>query len=121
MAGQSRVQMQKVQDVTVVGFTASAILDTLHIQQIGDELYGLVDKNAGGRIVLNFAEVKFLSSQALGVLLTMRRKAEQAKTTVVIAGLRKELQKVFKITNLEKLFTFHKTKDDALEAFGVAG
>ncbi len=80
MAGQSRVQMQKVQDVTVVGFTASAILDTLHIQQIGDELYGLVDKNAGGRIVLDFADVKFLSSQALGVLLTMRRKAEQAKT-----------------------------------------
>jgi anti-sigma B factor antagonist len=115
----SRLNIDNVKDVTVVGFTANAILDTLHIQQMGDELYELVDKQSRRKIVLDFAEVKFLSSQALGVLLTMRRKADQVKGTVVIAGLRKELQKVFTITNLEKLFTFYPDKDAALSDFGI--
>lgn len=119
MAAQSRLAVQRFQNVTVVGFTATAILDTLHIQQIGDELYDVIDKNAGGNLILDFSEVKFLSSQALGVLLTVRKKAEVAKVRIVIAGLRKELQKVFKITNLEKLFKFHATKEDALAAAGV--
>ena len=104
----------------MVGFTANAILDTLHIQQMGDELYELVDKQSRRKIVLDFADVKFLSSQALGVLLTMRRKADQVKGNVVITGLRKELQKVFTITNLEKLFTFYPDKEAALSDFGVA-
>jgi hypothetical protein len=38
---------------------------------------------------------------------------------VLIAGIRPELHKVFKITNLHKLFTFHDTMEKALQEFNI--
>jgi anti-anti-sigma factor len=56
--------------------------------------------------VLDFGNVRFISSQTLGVLLTLRRKADKADVKVVIADIRPELVRVFEITNLDNLFTF---------------
>jgi anti-anti-sigma factor len=58
--------------------------------------------------------VRFLSSQTLGVLLTLRRKADKANITVALAGIRPELIRVFEITNLDKLFGFFDTTEEAV-------
>lgn len=120
MASGAKLLIHPVRDVTVVTFTESSILDTLLVQQIGEELYDLVDTKARRKLVLDFANVKFLSSSALGILITLRKKAGEIKGKVLLCGLRPDLRKVFKITNLEKLFEFHDTEEHALEAFGVS-
>ncbi|TWT41023.1 putative anti-sigma factor antagonist [Phycisphaerae bacterium RAS1] len=105
--------------VHVVGFRDNSILDVLTIQKIGRELYELVEKDGKLKIVLDFENVRFLSSQALGVLLTLKRKADKAGAAVVLARLRPELARVFKITNLDKMFAFFDSQDAALAHFGV--
>lgn len=105
--------------VHVVGFRDNSILDVLTIQKIGRELYELVEKDGKLKVVLDFDNVRFLSSQALGVLLTLKRKADKAGASVVLARLRPELARVFKITNLDKMFKFFDTQDAALAHFGV--
>lgn len=98
--------------VTRVGFPAGAMLDSVTIQKIGRQLYDVVEKS-GRRVVLDFEGVRFMSSQALGVLLTMRQKADKAGTVVVLAGIRDKLYRVFQITNLHTMFKFF---DDVAQA-----
>jgi anti-anti-sigma factor len=60
-----------------------------------------------------------MSSQALGMLLQLQNAMNQIKGKVLIVGIKPDLQKVFKITNLHKMFTFHEQLDNALMEFNV--
>ncbi len=117
MANELLVQHYK--DVTVVSFQNVAVLDSANIEALGRNLLDLVEKQDHRKVVLEFSAVKFMSSQALGVLLQLKKAMDPVKGTVVIAGIRPELHKVFKITNLHKLFTFHDDLDKALGQFNV--
>ncbi|GMU20305.1 MAG: hypothetical protein AMXMBFR13_04020 [Phycisphaerae bacterium] len=120
MAGAARLLIHPVRDVVVVNFSDSSILDTLQVQQIGEELYQLVDAQARRKIILDFDKVRFLSSSALGVLITLHKKAQAIKGRVVLCNVRDEIRKIFKITSLDKLFEFHEHEEKALGSFGVS-
>lgn len=115
----SHLLIEDYAGVTVVTFTDSSILDAATIDQIGKDLYHLTDVQNKQKLVLDFTNVKFLSSHALGVFMTLQRKANAIKGVMVIAALRKELMKVFNLTGLEKLFKFFPSDTAALESFGV--
>lgn len=106
-------------DVVVVNFQNASVLDSANIEALGHTLLDLVNRQNHQKIVLDFSAVKFMSSQALGVLLQLKKAADAIKGRVVIAGIRPDLHKVFKITNLHKLFTFHDNLDKALGEFDV--
>ena len=56
--------------------TTKKILDEASIQELGSELFGLVEQHNMGDILLNFTNVEFLSSAALGKLITLDRKVK---------------------------------------------
>lgn len=115
MADESSLRVEEINGVTVVNFRDASILDVLTIQRIGRELYEIVEGRKAKKIVLDFGDVRFLSSQALGVLLTLRKKCDKEKAKVALARIRPELARVFKITNLDKLFNFYDDRDDAIQ------
>lgn len=117
MSGDSRLLVQGIGDVTIINFQDASILDTLLIQKIAAELYGLVDEKAKRKIILDFTTVKYMASQTLGVLLTLQKKARTLKGRVVFCSLKPDLMKVFKITGLEKMFEFYDDETKALDAF----
>jgi anti-anti-sigma factor len=119
MAGEVPLDIQTFKDATVINFGASTILDTQLIERMAKELYKQVDDFNRRKLILDFAEVKFLSSSALGMLLNLRKKATAVKGQVVICGMRADLQKVFKITRLDKLFDFYDNEEKALNSFGI--
>ena len=119
MAANARLLLQPIRDVTVVTFQDSSILDTLQVEAIGQELFALVDDKACRKLVLDFANVKFLSSSALGVLINLRKKADAIKGQIILCGLRADLKKVFEITRLDKLFKFREDENKALADFGI--
>jgi anti-sigma B factor antagonist len=106
-------------DVTVVSFQNISVLDSANIEALGRSLLELVEKQDTRKLVLEFTAVRFMSSQALGVLLQLKKALDPVKGRIVIAGIRPELHKVFKITNLSKMFVFHDDLDKALQEFNV--
>lgn len=114
MSEQTCLRLEVADGVTVVSFKDASILDAMVIQRIGRELYKLVEDDQRRKIVLDFSEVRFLSSQALGVLLTLRRKADRSGAKIALAAIRPELAKVFKLTNLDQLFEFHNDRETAV-------
>lgn len=55
-------------------------------------------------VVLDFNEVDYLDSSALGMLLLLREKAEGAGKNVALAGLKGTVKQVLDIANFGKLF-----------------
>ena len=115
----SGLVVTEIYGVTVVNFRHASILDGATVESIGDELYALVDEKARRKLVLDFTQVKFLSSTMLGVLLNLHKKAAAIKGKVLICGLRSKLFKVFKVMNLHKLMSFAKDEQEALRCFNV--
>jgi len=56
-------------------------------------------------IVIDFGEVDYLDSSALGMLLLLREKADGASKRVVLAGLQGTVKQVLEIANFGKLFS----------------
>ena len=55
-------------------------------------------------IVINFKDVDYLDSSALGMLLLLREKAETAGKSVALVGLQGMVKQVLEIANFGKLF-----------------
>lgn len=114
----ANLTIEQHESVRVVRFRDQSILDSVAIQNIGRNLQGVVGE-AGGAIVLDFSNVRFLASEALRVLLNVRAQAEKGKVPVSLCGIRPELLKVFSLTKLDKMFKIHADVPTALEKLGV--
>lgn len=119
MSSSSKLRIRSVEDVTTVRFQESSILDTELIHGIAQELDQLVESQKIKKLLLDFTEVTFFSSSALGILVTLSKKMAAINGELVICALAVELVKVFKITNLDKLFKFADDEDQALHMLGV--
>ena len=117
MATQQRIVVSKIGDVTVVKFVDKKILDEVNIQALGQELFALVEIDNRRSIVLNFTDVEFLSSAALGKLITLDRKVKAAKGRLKMSNIRPEILEVFQITKLNKVFDIRKDESEAISAF----
>ena len=120
MAEQPSLRIEESEGVTIVSFRDASVLDSVTTQRIGRALYEVVENADKRKVVLDFVSVRFLSSQTLGVLLTLRRKADKAGVNVVLASIRPELVRVFEITNLDKLFGFFDSTEDAIASLNDA-
>jgi anti-sigma B factor antagonist len=112
-----RLEQEEVGDVTVVSFVDKKILDEQNIQTIGEQLFDLVDNQDKKKILLNFSNVEFLSSAALGKLITLNKKVQTTGGKLIMCKIAKEIMEVFEITKLDKLFKIYKDEQAALQAF----
>ena len=82
-----RLEVEQIGDVTVVNFIDRKILDEQNIQIIGEQLFGLVDEEGCRKLLLNFGNVEFLSSAALGKLITLNKKLQAAKGRLILCNI----------------------------------
>jgi len=109
--------VEQIGDVTVVNFIDRKILDEQNIQIIGEQLFSLVDEEGCRKLLLNFGNVEFLSSAALGKLITLNKKLQAAKGRLILCNIDPNIYEVFEITKLNKLFNIQKEEQAALQAF----
>lgn len=109
-----RLEVAESAQVSVVKFKDQKIIDPEAIQELGDELFTLIEKDNRQKILLNFANVEFLSSAALGKLITFEKKAKNSGAKLILSNIAPEIFQVFAITNLDKLFTIKDNEADAL-------
>jgi len=117
MAAYRRLDIREVGDVTVVRFHDHKIVEDINIQQLGQELFQLVEVDNRKKILLNFSAVEFLSSAALGKLITLDKKVKAHGSALKLSNIRPEIYEVFAITKLNRLFDIKDDEADALAAF----
>ncbi len=117
MAAGRRIDVEEVGDVTIATFVDKKILDENNIQQIGSQLFALVEEDGRKRVILDFSSVEYLSSAALGKLITMDKKVKASSGKLRLCSIRKDIYEVFAITKLNKLFDIKDTQEEALQGF----
>ncbi len=92
------------------------LLDEARIQQVEQELDAAIDATDETRIVMDFSKVQFMSSSMLGKLVKTHKKCKSYKVKLKLCGVTPEIQEVFKITRLDKLFDIEKDAEAARKA-----
>ena len=112
-----RLEVESIGEVSVVSFTDKRILDEQNIQAIGEQLFGLVDNQGQKKLLLNFSNVEYLSSAALGKFITLNKKVAAAGGKLVLCDIDPTILEVFTITRLDKLFNIQKDEQAGLQLF----
>lgn len=112
----SRIKIRDLSGVSLVEFSDRKILDEMCIHEIQEELNQLVE-GQGGNLLLCFRNVEHLSSAALGMLITLKKRVEEKKGQLKLSDINPQIFEVFKITRLNKLFDIHPSVDKARSAF----
>jgi anti-sigma B factor antagonist len=114
MNEQADIRIVKEGSVAVVEFTESVVSDLDGIAQSARLLKTFVDENEPGRVIFDFDRVSFFSSQVLGLILETRARLLNWEGLVAICNTNSQLQRVFKITNLDKIFKFFPDRSSAV-------
>ncbi len=99
--------------VTVVR-PAEARLDAMAAVMFKDRMKAVLEGGAA-RVVLDMSGVGFLDSSGLGAVVAAHRflRAGQA---LELAGLTGAVERVFRLTRMDRMFIIHAEVDDALRA-----
>ena len=80
-----------------------SLMSTGDLERIGQSLNRLVDEEHRQNILLDFTKVRYLSSQAIGMLISLHKKLLQAKGSVELLGVSPQLLQLLKITKLDRI------------------
>jgi anti-sigma B factor antagonist len=116
----ARLKITRLGEISQVEFTSRKILDEANIQEIGEQLTALVDREDKPRIIISFAAVDHLSSAALGTLITINNKIKQKSGQLRLSDINPQIYEVFMITKLNKLFRIYTTAKEAQDSLTQA-
>jgi anti-sigma B factor antagonist len=117
MAAYQRLEISESFYVTVVRFRDRCINNILEIEQVGQELYRLVDEGKHKRLVLDFSDVDYLSSAMIGKLISLNAKVQARDGSVKLCSIRPEILEVFHTCKLDRIFSISKDVADAFPSF----
>ncbi len=112
-----RIETSEVRGITVVNFAERKILEAAHIQDLGEELLHLAERDGNKDLLLDFDKVEFLSSAALNKLIILDKKIKGKGGQLKLCNMMPEIREVFVITRLNQLFDIVDTREKAFEGF----
>ena len=101
---------------TVIEFQAPSLMNPQDLERVGSQLFRMVDEEKRIRVVLDFGKVKYLSSQAIGIILTLNKKLTGGAAGgegLVLCGVGPQLMQLLKITRLHRILTIKNSQQDA--------
>ncbi len=110
------LRIVKQNDVAVVKFATSRILDQSNVQQLGDEFDDLVEKHNLKKIVVNFENVGYMSSAVMGKLVSLLKKVQGSGGQLRLCNIEESIYEIFEIMRFDKMFKISKTEDEAVVA-----
>lgn len=92
------------------------IIDGELINDLGAKIADLMARERPESLVINFGQVHFLSSSALGRLITLERLGRQEGVHLILTNLHPEIHHLFALTRLNELFDIRSDESEALAA-----
>lgn len=102
--------------VTVVRLKSGRVADEQQVHELGRELFAVVADQPNPRLVVSFADIGFLSSAALGKLITLQRKVDQKGGRLVLCGLNRDTLETLAVSKLDNYFQISHDEHAALDA-----
>ena len=102
---------------TVIEFQTPSLMNPQDLERVGSQLFRMVDEEKRTRVVLDFGKVKYLSSQAIGIILTLNKKLTGGAAGgegLVLCGVGPQLMQLLKVTRLDRILTIKPSQKEAV-------
>jgi anti-sigma B factor antagonist len=109
-----RISVEYAANATIITFTDEKILEEKDVQGLQESIMSVIESATGGiKLILDFRNVKFLSSAVLGLLIRVSKKVYENDGQLKLCGIDPKIYKVFKITRLTKIFDIYEDIESA--------
>ena len=108
-------------DALIIYFQDVRIIDESRIQSLGQEMTDLVNSTENKNVVLNFQNVSFMSSAMIGKLIQFGKKCKATDVNLRLCDINDNVEEVFKLMKLEKVFKIEKNEEAAIASFSKKG
>ena len=113
-----RITVNNYKNCAVVEIVTPSLLDSVELDNLGNDLFNLVDVEDRRRIAVDFGRVEFISSRAIGVLIQLHKKTAALRGgLLVVCNLSPRLLELLKITKLDKVLTIKPSQTEAMKHF----
>ena len=100
-----------------MGFKLRMLNDEENIEQLGQELFSLVEQYNRLKIALDMSNVDYLTSSVIGKLITLHRKLHRCQGKMALFGLTDGVGAILGTSKLLSYFTVADGKEAAVALF----
>ena len=105
-------------DAVVASFHRPQLTDEDNVEQLGHDLFALVEKEQHRRVILNLSMVNFVTSAVLGKWITLNRKLVRSGGARVLCHLQEGVREILDTSRLLTYFQTAGTVDEARALLG---
>ncbi len=87
-----------------------------YILDTAEELFRVAERLHGKTMVLNFSRVEYISSRALGVLVSLYKKLINRERKLALCGVNPQIQEMLRLVRLDHLFAAYEDEGKAIAA-----
>ena len=110
-----RISVEYAGDATIVTFTDEKILEERDIKALQDSIMSVIEQARRLNLILDFGNVRFLSSAVLGLLIRISKRIYERDGSLRLCNINPKIYEIFKITRLTKTFDIYKDVESAAE------
>jgi len=111
-----RISVQYAENATVVTFVDEKILEEMDIQALRGSIMSVIEEGGRINLILDFCNVRFLSSAVLGLLMRISKKVYEQDGQLRLCNISSRLYEIFKITRLNKIFDIYDDVESATQS-----
>lgn len=118
------IEIDSVNDVSVVKLKDEKVMAPAQIETLGAELLSLVETNpnedggsTGTNVLINFENVHFFSSGAINKLIVLEKRVRAGGGKIRLSNMQPEVRDLFSYTNLDQMFEILSNQTEAIESF----
>ena len=116
-----RLSVEYSENATIVTFTDERILKDEDIQALRESIMSVVESAGGGmNLILDFCNVRFLSSAVLGLLIRISKRIYERDGQLRLCNIDPKIYEIFKITRLTRIFDICEDIQSATESLSGA-
>jgi len=115
----SRICVEYAEDATIITFTDERILEEKDIQLLQDSIMPVIEQAKQINLILNFCNVRFLSSAVLGLLIKISKKVYECDGQLKLCNINPKIYEIFKITRLTKIFDMYQDIEEAVASLST--
>ena len=109
------VRLEEQDDVVIATFTVEHLSDEENVEQLGHELFTLVDQFGYQRLVLDLGNVTYVTSSVVGKIITLHRKLHRNEGILAVCNLGDTVARVMRTSKLLEYFNVADDVDKAIE------
>ena len=115
-----RISIEYAGNATIVSFADEKILEESDIKTLQESIMSVIDQAERINLVLDFGNVRFLSSAVLGLLIRISKRIYERDGQLRLCNIDPKIFEIFKITRLTKTFDIYKDVKGAVEDLSQA-